>query len=127
MGVLASILKLRCPRCRKGRLFKEPFKLGKPLATKESCPKCGQDFEPEVGFYYGAMFLSYVLSSLLLLPFILILIFGFKIPFGWSIFSSILLLMLLYIRIVRTARSLWIHIVVGYNPNWEREPYVKKK
>ena len=29
----------------------------------KECPVCGQLYEPELRFYYGAMFLSYIISG----------------------------------------------------------------
>lgn len=60
---MTDILKGRCPRCRKGKIFKHPpynyFSFHK---MNEECPKCGQTFHPEPGFYFGAMYVSYSFS-----------------------------------------------------------------
>ena len=58
-----ALLDLRCPRCHQGRLFSYPaYSLTKYAVMPESCPVCGQTYEPEPGFYWGAMFVSYAFS-----------------------------------------------------------------
>lgn len=57
----------KCPRCREGDIFKYPLiRIHKFSKMHESCPNCGASFEPEPGFYYGAMFVSYAFSVALL-------------------------------------------------------------
>ncbi|MGE0568630.1 MAG: DUF983 domain-containing protein [Bacteroidia bacterium] len=53
-----------CPRCHKGKVFKNqnPYNLKNLFSLHEKCSHCGLDFVPEVGFYYGAMYVSYALS-----------------------------------------------------------------
>jgi uncharacterized protein (DUF983 family) len=59
----AALLALRCPRCHEGKLFSVPaYTLTKFADMPEACPVCGQAYEPEPGFYYGAMFVSYAFS-----------------------------------------------------------------
>jgi len=105
-----------CPRCRQSPLFIEPFELSKPLDMPSACRTCGQRYEPEPGFYFGAMFVSYLLSSLILLPIALLLNFFTDISvnaiIGWVIFLGAIL----FIRILRLSRSVWIHIMVRYDP-----------
>ena len=39
--------------------------LGKFDEMPAACPVCGQAYEPEVGFYWGAMYISYGFSTVL--------------------------------------------------------------
>ena len=122
MKKLISAWKYNCPRCRKGDLFTKPFEIGKPLSMPYSCEVCEQRFEPEPGYYYGAMFLSYIISSGILLPIALLLVFYFK----WSVNAAMAMIIFIgvifYIRILRFSRALWIHLMVKYNPR-----YIKKE
>ena len=63
-GYLASVLSCRCPRCREGKLFKNPvsISLKKNMAMNEKCPVCGQATDIEVGFYYGTGYVSYLVA-----------------------------------------------------------------
>ena len=117
----SAMWQYKCPRCRKGDLFNKPFQINKPLEMPHSCAYCGQRMEPEPGYYYGAMFLSYIVLSLLLLPPILLLVFMFDWSVNAAIFLSIAICVLFFFRILRGARSLWIHMMVRYNPNAESE------
>jgi uncharacterized protein (DUF983 family) len=116
MNIISSIFKLRCPRCRQGDLFSKPFELSKPLEMPEKCSICGQKLEPEPGFYFGAMFLSYGISAWVLLLLSLFLVFYFK----WSVGTAMLIVLgvaaLFYIKLMRFSRSLWIHLMVKYDP-----------
>ncbi len=59
----AALLALRCPRCHEGQLFSHPaYNLTKFADMPTACPVCGQAYEPEPGFYFGAMFVSYAFS-----------------------------------------------------------------
>ncbi len=108
---------LRCPRCRQGDLFSTPtFSFRKPFTMPEKCPHCAQPYMPEPGFYYGAMFISYIFMGWFCLFFIMF----FHWVLEWSMTMSFLLLiavcMFFFVYIFRLARSIWIHIVVRYDP-----------
>ena len=58
-----ALLDLRCPRCHQGKLFSYPaYNLTKYAVMPERCPVCEVQYEPEPGFYWGAMFVSYAFS-----------------------------------------------------------------
>ncbi|MEL6924222.1 MAG: DUF983 domain-containing protein, partial [Bacteroidota bacterium] len=59
-GLLSSIWNMKCPRCRQGDLFSHGAFGSKFTEMPERCPNCGQNYMPEPGFYYGAMFISYI-------------------------------------------------------------------
>jgi uncharacterized protein (DUF983 family) len=52
-------LRLRCPRCGQGRLFEGPFRMG------ARCPVCGLVFEREAGYFVGAIYLNYGMTTVL--------------------------------------------------------------
>ncbi len=110
----------KCPRCREGYIFEKPFRISDPLAMPKRCPVCGQVTEPEPGFYYGAMFLSYIVSGFMLLIPALLLVFGLK----WSVEAAMLFTLVFagiaYLKVLRGARSLWLHMVVKYDPGYDK-------
>ncbi len=60
---LYSILGFKCPVCHEGSFFKaHPYVLGKAGDLHERCEVCRTKFEKEVGFYYGAMYVSYAIG-----------------------------------------------------------------
>ena len=54
---LRAILRQRCPRCRRGRMFRGRLTMNDP------CPVCGLVFQREEGYFLGAMYVSYALSA----------------------------------------------------------------
>src|SRR5438552_2272733 len=65
--MLTALLRLRCPRCREGRLFRSTFEMADP------CPVCGLLYEREPGYFMGALFCSYALALAIFLPAYLLL------------------------------------------------------
>lgn len=116
MNYLVSIWKYKCPRCRKGDLFTKPFDISNPLNMNEKCKYCGQLTQPEPGYYFGAMFISYIWTGFLCLG-----IVGFcMLVLGWTVNQSFILLLILaalsFFFITRISRSIYIHLDVRYNP-----------
>lgn len=62
-----ALLKLRCPRCHTGHLFTNPALSASFMQMPAACPVCRQTYEPEPGFYYGAMYISSGFSTGILL------------------------------------------------------------
>ena len=63
MNSIQAILFGKCPRCRKGDLFKKP--LLNPFSIRgmnKKCEVCQLEFEREPGFFTGAMYVSYAIS-----------------------------------------------------------------
>lgn len=66
-SVLKAILACQCPRCYQGAMFTHSaFRLRHFDNMPEHCRVCNFRFEIELGFYWGAMYISYGLSVLLL-------------------------------------------------------------
>lgn len=117
MNIFSSIFKYRCPKCRQGNLFTEPFKMSDPLAMPVACEVCGQRTEPEPGFYYGAMFMSYIVTAFLYLGILAFLIMVFKFNVTISFLILLVFVALTYFKTARLSRSLWIHLMVKYDGN----------
>ncbi len=115
---LYSIATMKCPHCHHGSLFSDrnPYHLSKLGRMPEHCPVCGQAFYPEPGFYFGAMYVSYMMSVCLSVVNILLIwwIFGLNI-YNMLIGNAVLLILLLPV-LYRYARTFWIHIAVRFSP-----------
>jgi hypothetical protein len=115
--LIKSIFQCKCPRCRKGDLFLkgELFNPTKFSVMNRYCAHCRQSFEPEPGYYFGAMFISYAINSAL---FILVwLILGFvKEDYSMTLLLSILGISAIVFLpfIFRISRSIWIAIFIPY-------------
>ena len=72
LSLLQSIFAMKCPRCRIGNLFSKPGSFNYKHLTEmpKTCPTCDQSYLPEPGFYYGAMFISYIICGVWFLSFI---------------------------------------------------------
>ena len=112
-----SILKMKCPRCQEGDLFETgSFSFKKPFDMPENCPACGQRYFLELGFYYGAMFISYVMTSFFSLGFVGLCMFVLGFSINGSFALLILVLAVLFVWIFRLARAIWINANVKYDP-----------
>ncbi|MDX5437630.1 MAG: DUF983 domain-containing protein, partial [Pontibacter sp.] len=61
---LYSIVNYKCPRCHQGDLFiHKGWSYTSFAKMPEKCPCCHQSYEPEPGFYYGAMYVSYAITT----------------------------------------------------------------
>lgn len=60
---LNSIFRGKCPRCQEGDFFiSHPYDLKNAGNIHEHCSNCNLKYEKELGFYQGAMYVSYALG-----------------------------------------------------------------
>lgn len=112
-----SIFQFKCPKCHEGDLFATgTWTFQKPFDMHKRCPHCNENYMPEPGFYYGAMFLSYIFSAVFSLAFV----FFFHWVLGWSTGASfaflVFVLGIFFVWFFRFSRALWINIMVHYDP-----------
>lgn len=112
----------KCAVCHEGDMFATgSYSFSKPFEMHDRCPKCNANLEPEPGFYYGAMFVSYVLMVFPLLGFTMLLRWGL----GWSIESAFALIIfltaLIFVWWFRFSRAVWLNLMVKYDPQKARE------
>lgn len=111
-SALYAIINHKCPRCRRGDLFKYSF-LKKPLRfteTNKTCPHCQLIFEREPGFFFGAMYVSYALTMAVLLCTAFILYNFFGDPELWVYIVTVPSIVLLLLPIIfRYSRTLYLH------------------
>ncbi len=82
----------------------------------KQCSHCGQRFEPEPGFYFGAMFISYIFLAFFSLGVVGGLVFYFKMSVEFAFLILLGILALMFVWNLRFSRSIWIHLVVKYDP-----------
>lgn len=112
MSRITSTFKMTCPRCEQDKLFVTPMKLSNPLAMHKQCSACGQRFEPEPGFYYGAMFISYIFLGFTSLGLVGTMVFGFGLSIEIAFTVLLVVLALIFFWNLRFARSIYIHLVI---------------
>lgn len=61
---LYSIINRKCPHCHEGEFLvsRNPYDLSVVGDLQKECSVCHRKFEPEPGFYYGGMYVSYALA-----------------------------------------------------------------
>lgn len=105
LATLRDVWHRRCPRCRMGSIYRG----GNNIHDK--CPVCEMLFERERGYYIGALYISYTLTTLFL---------GLGTFGGWLLFPDLDLCWTLLIvaglflpfvpSVTRYSRVLWIWI-----------------
>ncbi|MFY0654132.1 MAG: DUF983 domain-containing protein [Cyclobacteriaceae bacterium] len=80
----------------------------------KNCTVCNQNFEPEPGFYYGAMIISYVVCVAVSIASGMILFYVFDDPDMWIYLLTVVVLMMLLAPIsYRYSRSVMLHFFGG--------------
>ncbi|MBI3942494.1 MAG: DUF983 domain-containing protein [Chloroflexi bacterium] len=109
MHRLGAILGLKCPRCLRGHVFTGLFKMN------ARCPVCDLEFEREPGYFLGAMYFSYALAVIVLVPIsVLLLLLGFSLVN--VVIIGALVLVLLTPWLFKYSRVLWMHMDLLINP-----------
>lgn len=112
----------RCPACHEGPLFisSNPYSRNF-MAMHAKCPNCGENFQREPGFYFGAAYVSYALTVALWVACIVALYTFDAIGLiTYSMFENPLTTILVGVGAIivllpvlfRLSRSLWIHLFV---------------
>lgn len=114
-----SILTLKCPKCHEGDLFcnKNLYQPKDFFKMPDHCPKCGQNYMLEPGFYFGAMYVSYGLTiALNVAVFVALLVFDSYTVTNFLVLDFFVLMVTLPF-ILKASRSIWIDIMIKYDPN----------
>lgn len=124
-NLIFSIFQNKCPRCRRGDLYKSKgaFRLKGLMTMNEDCPVCRQPFDMEPGFYYGTNMISYVLAVIFsIVSFLLwVLLIGVSLKdarFFWWLGINAILLVLFQPPLMRLSRTVWLYFFVKYSSRW---------
>jgi uncharacterized protein (DUF983 family) len=116
-GTAMAAMQMKCPKCHKGKLFltSNPFNIKRVHEMPERCQECGQSFEPEPGFYTGAMYVNYgftvILTGLMFLVMEVLLKVSAYIFFG--VYLGVLLLIGPFM--FRYSRVVYLYLFVRYD------------
>jgi len=111
-----SVLKMKCPHCHEGDFFvSHPYNLKKAGDVYPQCEKCQGKFSLEPGFYYGALYLAYLLGIFFfIVVFVVIYLIDPEAPvwlYGTAIGGGMLVLgPFLY----ALSKIMWINVFVNY-------------
>lgn len=111
-----SITPLKCPRCHEGDMFETgSWSFVRPFDMLDRCPACDLNYSPEPGYYYGAMFVSYIWTA----GFSLIFVAIFHWYLHWSVDMALLMLSIFmavnFVYTFRISRLMWINLHVKYD------------
>ena len=134
-NIFWSILTMKCPRCRRGPMFRDPnpfrkLKLSHIFDMPEECPVCKQRYEMETGFWYGTGYVSYALAVAVSVTTFIAwwVLIGISTSdnrvFGWLAFNSILLVVT-QPWLMRLSRVIYIYIFVKYDRDYDEHQPVK--
>jgi uncharacterized protein (DUF983 family) len=126
-SLILSIFQNKCPRCRRGKMYKSSnvYQLRNFMKMNERCPVCGQPLDMEPGFYYGTNMISYALAVLFSIATFILwwVLIGFSLQdkrfFVWIGVNAVLLV-LLQPPLMRLSRTVWLAFFVPYSPNWDK-------
>jgi uncharacterized protein (DUF983 family) len=119
-SAILSLLKMQCPRCHEGPMFNGEMLNPKNFdAMYSHCPNCGLRYERELGFYWGAMYLSYGLSVGVIFFVSLGIYYLAGDPDTWVYMTGVVVsIVLLTPFLYRYSRVLMLHLFgsVSYDP-----------
>jgi uncharacterized protein (DUF983 family) len=121
---LYSIFTFTCPRCQEGKLFENKATYASGFTNlNKRCEVCGENFEREPGFYFGAAYVSYALTvaiwvalyvALTVFDLIGLMEFDFFDDGFLLLILGIILLVALLPLLYRLSRAIWINFFVKY-------------
>ena len=119
-----ALLQLRCPRCHTGKLFRtSALNITQFAQMPAQCPACGQSFEPEPGFYFGSMYITFAFNVATFLVLGVLIYYLLGNPDTWVYVAIITgATVLLTPVILRYSRALMLYLFGGaqYNRDWQR-------
>jgi len=114
---ILHILKTECPNCHKGKIFKNQnlMSFGFPKMN-DHCSHCQTKFNKEPGYFFGAMYLNYMLNVAegIATYFLIRPLFDEALDLRMFPMIAGVLLLLTFFNI-RLSRLLWIYIFRNYS------------
>ncbi|HEX8503935.1 MAG TPA: DUF983 domain-containing protein [Hymenobacter sp.] len=118
----AAMLGLRCPRCHQGKLYSySALNVTKFARMPAQCDVCGQSFEPEPGFYFGSMYVTFAFNVATMAVVGVLLYNFFGNPDTWVYVLAVTVVALLTAPLVlRYSRAIWLYSFGGthYDPKY---------
>lgn len=107
----------KCAECHEGDMFPTgAFSFNRPFEMHQRCPKCDANMEPEPGFYYGAMFMSYIFSAFISLGIVMLTHWVLDYSLFASFFILCAVVAIFFVWWFRFSRAFWFNLIVGFKP-----------
>lgn len=121
--IFYSALANKCPRCHKGKVFEvdNPYNLGKAFKMRDRCTECSLKYEREIGFFYGAMYVSYGLMAGILIIWLVLNAVWLDMGPAKLVGFVIATMVLFFPVAFRWARLLWLNFFVRYDKDYAKK------
>jgi uncharacterized protein (DUF983 family) len=114
-------LRLKCPRCGVGRLFRKAFRM------YQQCRNCGLKFEREQGYFIGAMYINYGATVAIAVPGFFLLDAFASLTIDQQLALWVPFAIIFPLAFFHHARSLWLVLDYFFNPAQPLYPVPPKK
>lgn len=118
MSRFSSLRKGKCPKCEEGKIFETNGNILKLKGPKmyDNCPQCDFKFEREPGYFFGAMFVSYgITTAEAIATFVAIRVLGIEmsVDMMMAIITAVMLIFLF--PNFKLSRILWLYLFTKKN------------
>tara|TARA_B100000900_G_scaffold30786_1_gene23354 strand:+ start:2274 stop:2666 length:393 start_codon:yes stop_codon:yes gene_type:complete len=113
-----SILFGVCPKCHKEPMYiiKNPYHLYTTLKMHESCKHCTTKYKIEPSFFYGSMYVSYIVGVAFSVASFIITHLFLERSLKMSFAAIVITLVCFMPVIMRLSRNIWINLFMNYDP-----------
>lgn len=108
--MLASGIRLKCPRCGTGSLYAKPFHM------RANCLSCGLKFEREQGYFVGAIYINYAATIAIAVPGFFILDLLAKLTIDQQLAIWVPFAVIFPLLFFHHSRALWLVLDHLFNP-----------
>ena len=117
---LFSILKMRCPKCNKGRFYEShPYNLKKIGEVKKECNNCNLKYDMEPGFFQGSYYVSYGLGvALFVAIFVLKMLILPDLAYLSTLILMVVVLLILAPLLFALSKIIWINLFVHFDSTY---------
>ena len=121
--IIYSTASNKCARCHEGKVFENnnPYSFKNGLTMKDLCSECNLKYERELGFFYGALYVSYALMSG-------IFIIWFLADLLWIHMEAVTLaiivastMLVLFPVVFRSSRIIWLNFFVHFDKKYSNK------
>lgn len=107
--LLVRAIRLRCPVCGQGRLFRSWF------VMERDCSNCGYHFEREEGYFTGAMAINLIVTEIIVVVAVVILAVNAT-PIAPAIAIGVALAIIMPLLGYPHSRSFWMALDLVLHP-----------
>ena len=127
---IVAMLRHECPSCKQTSIYKNPsvYTFVEIGAMHKVCPVCHTNLSPEIGFYFGAAYVSWGLTVALWISVLVVLKvldaigaieFGFLTHPVTFLTSGAIATLVAFPYLFRVSRSIWAHMFIKKNHTTE--------